>query len=128
MCFAALLCLVGSASAFGQATGDPWGKRIFGDDMIRVILHADDAGMAPAANSAVQAYLDGSVNSASAMVPLDYFEGPPSAGVPSMVEWYKLPANKDEDLGLHLTLTNEWPRETMCGSRLPSHPATFAGY
>ena len=92
-----------AASAIGAQTsqenktsavklGFPKGK-------IVLLLHIDDAGMCPEANTATQNYLGkGYLHSAAVMMPC------PSAG--AMIEWAK--SHRSEDIGLHLTLTSEW--------------------
>jgi len=64
-----------------------------------LILHADDIGMCEEANSAVTPYLlKKEIQSASVMMPCDYSD--------EFIAWYK--ENDNMDIGLHLTLTNEW--------------------
>jgi len=64
-----------------------------------LIIHADDLGVAHSENLAsFHALTDGSVNSASIM--------PPCPWVAEVADWAKTHTNSD--LGIHLTLTNEW--------------------
>ena len=64
-----------------------------------LIIHADDAGMCPEANRAIEKYLEkGEIKSTSVMMPCPAAE--------PMVEWAK--KQSDIDLGIHLTLTSEW--------------------
>ena len=66
---------------------------------IVLLLHIDDAGMCPEANTATQNYLGkGYLHSAAVMMPC------PSAV--AMIEWAK--SHRSEDIGLHLTHTSEW--------------------
>lgn len=66
---------------------------------IRLIIHADDAGMSHATNLAVmENLLSGAITSASIMVPCPWF--------PEMAAFAK--ENSHLDLGVHLTLTSEW--------------------
>ena len=66
-----------------------------------VVLHADDVGMCHGANSA---FLDlaraGRIDCGSVMVPCPWF--------PEIAE--TAAADPSLDLGVHLTLTSEWPR------------------
>lgn len=77
-----------------------WGERLgFPADARVLILHADDAGMCPEANQAVQNYLAAeNIQSTSVMMPC------PAAK--EMLTWYK--ENPLKDVGMHLTLTAEW--------------------
>jgi predicted glycoside hydrolase/deacetylase ChbG (UPF0249 family) len=64
-----------------------------------LVVHADDAGMSWAADSAtIDAMERGSVTCASTMVPCPWF--------PATVRACK--KNPSLDMGIHLTLTNEW--------------------
>lgn len=87
------------SSIYGSSTptladelGYPPGTRL-------LVLHADDLGMAHSVNAAsFKALLEGSVNSASIMMPTPW--------VAEVAAFAK--THPDADLGLHLTLTSEW--------------------
>jgi predicted glycoside hydrolase/deacetylase ChbG (UPF0249 family) len=65
-----------------------------------LIIHADDMGFSGSQNAAtIESMVNGMVNSGSIMVPCSKYQ--------EIVEFAK--NNKEEDLGIHLTLTNEWP-------------------
>ena len=75
-----------------EKLGFPKGKKV-------LLLHCDDIGMCPEANSAAIHYLGGGfLHSAAVMMPC------PNAV--EMIEWAK--EHPAEDIGLHLTLTSEW--------------------
>lgn len=64
-----------------------------------LIIHADDLAVAHSENTAsFQAMADGSVRSASVMVPCPW--------LPEVATYAK--SHPKHDLGLHLTLTSEW--------------------
>ena len=64
-----------------------------------LMIHADDVGMCRSVNrTSIHALTEGSVSSASAMVPCPWF--------PALAAW--LGENPQADVGLHLTLTSEW--------------------
>ncbi len=64
-----------------------------------LIIHADDLAVAHSENQAsFKALKDGSVNSASLMVPCPW--------LPELADYVK--KNPNHDLGLHLTVTSEW--------------------
>lgn len=66
---------------------------------IRLIIHADDAGMSHGSNLAViDALQTGAVTSTSVMVPCPWFPEFAAFAV----------ANSHLDIGIHLTLTSEW--------------------
>jgi len=72
--------------------GFPAGKKV-------LLLHCDDIGMCPEANTAAIHYLEGGfLHSAAVMMPC------PNAA--AMIAWAK--NHPSEDIGLHLTLTSEW--------------------
>ena len=77
-----------------EKLGFPSGKKV-------ILLHIDDAGMCPEANTATQNYLGkGYLHSAAVMMPCPNAE--------AMIEWAK--EHPAEDIGLHLTLTSEWSK------------------
>lgn len=69
-------------------------------DAILLIIHADDLGVSHSENSAsISAWENKGINSASIMVPTHWF--------PEIAHYAN--KNPEFDLGLHLTLTAEWP-------------------
>lgn len=77
---------------WSQKLGFPEGKRV-------IILHADDIGMCPEANTSAEAYLTGDhIQSCAVMMPCPNAE--------AFIQWAV--QHPDEDVGLHLTLTSEW--------------------
>lgn len=77
---------------WAEKLGFPAGKKV-------LLLHMDDAGMCPEANTAVENYITNKqINSTAVMIPC------PSAK--TMIDWAK--KNPTADIGLHLTLTSEW--------------------
>jgi predicted glycoside hydrolase/deacetylase ChbG (UPF0249 family) len=81
-----------SQMTWAEKLGFPKGKKV-------IMLHADDIGMCPEANTAAINYLKTKkIQSAAIMMPCQY--------APEMIEWAK--KNPKEDIGLHLTLTSEW--------------------
>ncbi|HET8736931.1 MAG TPA: exo-alpha-sialidase [Pricia sp.] len=77
---------------WAEKLGWPAGKKV-------IILHADDVGMCPEANTAAKKQLnDGAIQSAAVMVPCSSAE--------EFIGWAI--KNPNMDVGLHLTLTSEW--------------------
>lgn len=78
-----------------------WAEQLgFPENSRVLILHADDSGMAEEANQAAIDYLNkGFIQSTSCMVPCPWFE--------AFAEWAG--ENSEKDIGLHITLTSEWP-------------------
>ena len=75
-----------------EKLGFPSGKKI-------ILLHIDDVGMCPEANTSTQNYISGGfLNSAAVMMPCPNAE--------SIIKWAK--SHPSADFGLHLTLTSEW--------------------
>ena len=83
-----------------SATKTTLGRLGYGPDARVAILHADDNGLSPEAVEATDASLArGAVTSTSVMVPC------PAYG--DAVAWRA--AHPDADVGVHVTLTSEWP-------------------
>jgi len=79
-------------STSAEKLGFPAGKKV-------IILHADDSGMCPEANKAVEKLLlNHYISSTSMMAPCPDFE--------DIAQWYK--EHPEMDMGIHLTLTSEW--------------------
>jgi predicted glycoside hydrolase/deacetylase ChbG (UPF0249 family)/predicted neuraminidase len=77
---------------WAEKLGWPAGKKV-------ILLHMDDAGMCPEANSAVENYISSSkIMSTAVMMPC------PEAD--KFVEWAR--QHPEGDIGVHLTLTSEW--------------------
>jgi chitin disaccharide deacetylase len=75
-----------------EKLGFPAGKKV-------ILLHIDDVGMCPEANTSTQKYISGGfLNSAAVMMPCPNAE--------AIIEWAK--GHPSADFGLHLTLTSEW--------------------
>lgn len=82
------------ANTWAEKLGWPSGKKV-------IILHADDIGMCPEANTAAEKQLvDGVIQSAAVMIPCPNAE--------EFIKWAI--ANPKMDVGLHLTLTSEWKK------------------
>lgn len=83
---------VAPAATWAEKLGFPKEKKV-------IILHADDIGMCKEANLAAIDYLKKArIQSASIMMPCQYAD--------DMIDWAK--KHRQEDIGLHLTLTSEW--------------------
>ena len=77
---------------WAEKLGYPAGKMV-------LILHADDIGMCPEANTSAKNYLEkGQIQSAAVMMPCPNAE--------EFILWAK--DHPEQDSGLHLTLTSEW--------------------
>lgn len=77
---------------WAEKLGYPAGKMV-------LILHADDIGMCPEANTSAKNYLEnGQIQSAAVMMPCQNAE--------EFILWAK--DHPEQDIGLHLTLTSEW--------------------
>ena len=77
---------------WAEKLGYPTGKKV-------LLLHMDDIGMCPEANSAAENYINKKhIMSAAVMMPC------PNAA--EFIEWAK--KQPLADIGLHLTLTSEW--------------------
>ena len=77
---------------WAERLGWPAGKKV-------IMLHADDIGMCPEANTAAEKQLtEGVIQSAAVMIPCPNAE--------EFITWAK--DNPAMDVGLHLTLTSEW--------------------
>lgn len=78
--------------SWAEKLGFPSGKRV-------LLLHIDDVGMCPEANSSTYNYIEkGFLNSAAVMMPCPNAE--------EVISWAK--GHPKADIGLHLTLTSEW--------------------
>lgn len=120
----ALVVFLTAALAYGQAPPTSSGKSLverlgFPSDAKLLIVHADDLGMAHSVNAAsIKAFETGLVNSGSIMVPCPWL-----AEIASYAR-----SHPDADLGLHLTLTNEWSLFRWGPVLSKSHvPSLFAG-
>ena len=77
---------------WSEKLGYPAGKKV-------LLLHMDDIGMCPEANTAAERYIENNhILSAAVMMPC------PDAA--SFIAWAK--NHPEADIGLHLTLTSEW--------------------
>ncbi len=80
------------AKTWAEKLGWPAGKKV-------IMLHADDIGMCPEANTAAKQQLEaGDIQSAAVMIPCPNAE--------AFITYAK--NNPKLDIGLHLTLTSEW--------------------
>ena len=78
--------------SWAEKLGFPSGKRV-------LLLHIDDVGMCPEANTSTYHYIEkGFLNSAAVMMPCPNAE--------EVILWAK--GHPKADIGLHLTLTSEW--------------------
>ena len=90
--FLGLNCLSAQVKTVAEILGYPADSKL-------LIIHADDLAVAHSENDAsIKAMENGSINSASIMVPCPWFEEIAAYGR----------SNPEADLGLHLTLTAEW--------------------
>src|SRR5665811_986657 len=80
------------SKTWAEKLGWPAGKKV-------IMLHADDIGMCPEANTAAKQQLEaGDIQSAAVMIPC-----------PNAKEFITYAKNHPKmDIGLHLTLTSEW--------------------
>lgn len=80
------------AETWAEKLGYPSGKKV-------LLLHMDDIGMCPEANTAAENYIkNDQIISAAVMMPCPNAE--------AFINWAK--DRPDADIGLHLTLTSEW--------------------
>lgn len=86
--------------ASANETRMTWGQKLgYPADKVVLMLHADDIGMCPEANTSAKRYLENDhIQSCAVMMPC------PNAK--EFIDWAI--AHPDEDVGLHLTLTSEW--------------------
>ncbi|MBX2890906.1 MAG: polysaccharide deacetylase family protein [Saprospiraceae bacterium] len=93
------LCICCLSGLYAQAQPTLPERLGYSKDAKLLIIHADDLAVAHSENQAsFKAMKEGSVNSASVMVPCPW--------LPEVAAHAK--ANPNHDLGLHLTLTSEW--------------------
>ncbi len=94
-----MICLSYKASAQNFENGNIAEQLGYPADAKLLIIHADDLGVSHSENVAsIKSMENGSVNSASIMVPCSWF--------PEIAAYAR--NNPDMDFGLHLTLTSEW--------------------
>ena len=81
-----------TSETWSEKLGYPKGKKV-------LLLHMDDIGMCPEANTAAEQYIENKqILSAAVMMPCPNAE--------SFIAWAK--NHPEADIGLHLTLTSEW--------------------
>lgn len=108
-----LLTTLVALSATAQNAAEKLG---YDKDAILLILHADDLGVSNSVNAAsIAALEDGTINSASIMVPCPWF--------PQIATYAK--ENPEMDLGLHLTFTAEWAQYKWDGVSSASEISTL---
>lgn len=87
-----ILAIPVQSQTWAEKLGYPSGRKI-------IMLHADDIGMSPGANTSAVYYLQNEmIQSAAVMVPCPGYE--------EIADWRR--QYQEFDLGLHLTLTSEW--------------------
>lgn len=84
----------------GKETKQTWAKKLgYPEGKKILLLHMDDIGMCPEANTAAEQYIvNKQILSAAVMMPCPNAE--------SFIAWAK--NHPEADIGLHLTLTSEW--------------------
>lgn len=83
-----------------QETRQTWAQKLgYPADKVVLILHADDIGMCPEANTSAKHMMENDFIQSSAVMM-------PCPNAKEFIDWAK--ANPTKDVGLHLTLTSEW--------------------